>query len=108
MNSSTKKDYDYLVDAYISMYQEQKHDCDKVHPGETHEHWKKTSESEHVNNEQAQDDDNEGEKMDAALEIKASEQDAKDQNKDLPNDVKLAAREADKYIDKKVQKLKNN
>ena len=102
MKPSTKTDNIGIESAYTRIYLEKKHDCEKEHPDKTHEEWKKSQ----VNTEQyGKNKDTDGEKMDTAIEIMTSKQDAKDQGKKIPQDLKRATDAADKYIDKKVQKL---
>ena len=102
MKPSTKSDNICLESAYKGIYIEEEHDCEQAHPGESHEHWEQSQvKSEQSGNEK----DTEGEKMDAAIEIMSSKQDAKDQGKKMPQDLKRATDAADRYIDKKVQKL---
>lgn len=102
MKPSTKSDNICLESAYKGIYKEEEHDCEQAHPGESHEEWEQSQvKSEQYGNEK----DTEGEKMDAAIEIMSSKQDAKDQGKKMPQDLKRATDAADRYIDKKVQKL---
>lgn len=102
MNPSTKSDNLCLESAYTGMYQEEKHDCEQTHPGESHEEWEQSQ----VKSEQYGDKkDSEGEKMDAAIEIKQSAQQTKDRGEKMSQDLKRATDAADRYIDKKVQKL---
>ena len=103
MKPSTKTDNMGIESAYTCIYLEKKHDCDKVHPDDTHEEWKKT----HVTTEQlyGKNKDTDGEKMDAAIEIMTSKQDAKDQGKKMPQELKRATDAANNFIDKKIRKL---
>lgn len=104
MKPSNKQDLDNLEHAYTVIYNE-KHDCDQEHPDKTHQEWEQDDQSEVKTEQMYKKDENEGEKMDAAIEIKSSEQDMTNQGKKMPRDLNRASQAADKYIDDKVREL---
>jgi len=57
---------------------------------------------------EASDEETEGEKMDAAIEIQQSAEEMDEQGKKLTPDLSRAKRESERYMDDKIKKLRQS
>ena len=104
MNPSTKKDNTLLEQAYTSMYVEEDHrghghDCDNVHPDESHEEWKEKDEEQEV------EEGLDAEELQNATEILSQSNKADAENEELPPTAKKLADKSKELFKKSEEKL---
>lgn len=105
--NTTKDDNLMLEQAYMSIYSEKKHDCDKEHPGKDHEEWEDEHDDEQVDEETDKESDKSplSAAIDAADDIKDAEEQAKETGKKLPNEVESMKVPIKKVIDTTKQRI---
>ena len=99
MKPTTKKDNTLLEQAYTSIYEDIDHDCDEVHPDESHDEWKEK--------EEAVEEGLDADELENATEILDQSNKADEENEELPPTAKKLADKSKELFQKSEDKLED-